>query len=138
LSVHLIGEGGQKSKKIESITNCWINISYPKLPSMPPISITIKSKIARDQPFNVQTAIRMIEESLVDFLKDKSAEKRLLYELAATATESYNSADRSRRNRSRRNRGRQSRREYSRSDKVSTSNNPDAKSSKDELKSLRC
>jgi hypothetical protein len=31
----------------------------------------------------------MIEESLMEFLKDRHAEKRLLYELAATATGSY-------------------------------------------------
>uniref|UniRef100_A0A7S2KI43 K Homology domain-containing protein n=1 Tax=Skeletonema marinoi TaxID=267567 RepID=A0A7S2KI43_9STRA len=91
LFLHLIGAGGQKTKKIESITNCWINISYPKLPSMPkpPMSITIKSKIARIPPVNVHTAIHTIEESLVEFLKDKNAEKRLLYELAATAIGSY-------------------------------------------------
>jgi len=91
LSVHLIGTGGQKTKKIESITNCWINISFPKLPSMPktPMSITIKSKIARIPPVNVHTAIHIIEESLVGFLKDKNAAKRLLYELAATAIGSY-------------------------------------------------
>jgi len=103
----------------------------------PPMSITIKSKIARIPPVNVHTAIRMIEDSLVEFLKDKSAEKRLRYELAATVKESYRFSN-SRRDQSRSNRGGLSRREYSRSDKVSTSNNPDAKSSEDELKSLRC
>ena len=52
------------------------------------MTITIKSKIPNETN-NIKSAIKMVEESLMKFLKDMNADKRLLYDLNETVKEWY-------------------------------------------------
>ena len=85
---HLIGvrgegkKSGHKTKWISSTARCKVHISSPEVKPM-----TIK--LSSESYENVEQAICMVEESLMEFLSDENAEKRLIYDLAASAFGSY-------------------------------------------------
>jgi len=78
-------EKGHKMKHIESKTNCAIDIL-----GLSPMRIRVKIKCSphtkSKSTQKLKQAIRMIEESLLEFLNEKNSEKRLLFELTSTAT----------------------------------------------------
>ncbi len=79
---HLIGVGGGKTKAISSETGCNIRIFDQQLP----MKITFTSESVQ----NVQRAFGMIKQSLLEYLSDENSEKRLIYELAMSASGSHN------------------------------------------------
>ena len=95
ITVHLVGERngnlGHKQKDISSKTNCLINFSgFDRENNGRPRDITIKSRYGASSPIgDVERGIRMITESLLEFMDDESSERRLIYELAITAGGTY-------------------------------------------------
>lgn len=79
---HLIGVRGEKTKAIQTQTGCHIHI----FDQQTPMRITFASESVQ----NVQRAYGMIKQSLLEYLLDDNSEKRLIYELAMSASGSHN------------------------------------------------
>eukprot|EP00579_Thalassiosira_antarctica_P009739 CAMPEP_0201920362 /NCGR_PEP_ID=MMETSP0903-20130614/8986_1 /ASSEMBLY_ACC=CAM_ASM_000552 /TAXON_ID=420261 /ORGANISM="Thalassiosira antarctica, Strain CCMP982" /LENGTH=954 /DNA_ID=CAMNT_0048457085 /DNA_START=96 /DNA_END=2963 /DNA_ORIENTATION=- len=88
---HLAGKHkgilGHKQKEISSRTNCTINFTHCSSRDCVPMEITIKSKYSSFD--DVERGIRMITESLFEFMDDESSVGRLIWELAITAEGTY-------------------------------------------------
>ena len=79
---HLIS----KAKVIKSSTNCTIQISGHDTNER--MRITIES-YSKSKLNSIKRASRFIEKALVEYLADEHSEKRLLYDLAVSAIDSY-------------------------------------------------
>lgn len=79
---HLIGVGGKKQKGIRSMTGCHVHIFDQQTPMKIAFTSTSVQK--------VRSAFGMIKKSLLEYLSDENSEKRLIYELAMSASGSHN------------------------------------------------
>ena len=88
---HILGRGGEKTKYIVSRTNCFVHVSGDCARKQIPSVITIRTKPDTSSSFrDVREAIRMVTDSLKDFLNDESSEGRLMHDLARSAKGNYN------------------------------------------------
>lgn len=81
----LIGVGGEKVKKVEFETSCLIQIRPTNWKMGEYLQINIKPNIASNH-HGVIGARDMIVKSLLEFLVDKCAKGKLLYQLAASSS----------------------------------------------------